>query len=276
MDRRAGEHADGADRRVGMPAALVLLTRVPVPGRAKTRLLPVLSGVQCAGLQRAMACDAAEALGALGLPVTVRCSDEAAGLPDGERLRAAFLAEVCACVVRGHAAAGDAMGETAPSRSGDAASVRVLPQEGDGLGARMHGALAAELAAGAPQCLLMGSDLPLVDAGVLRGALAAFGPDGAGGSAADVLLCPSDDGGYWLVGLREPFPELFAGKRYGAGGVLDEALAACRAHGRRAVLGPVARDVDTPDDLAWLADRVAAGDPRVGPRTAAWVRGYIR
>lgn len=271
MGERVDGRAGGVGRDAGMPAALVLLTRVPVPGRVKTRLLPALSGAQCAGLQRAMACDAAEALGALGLPVTVRCSDEAAGLPDGERLRAGFLAEVCACAARSRGARGDA-----PTRPDGAALVRALPQEGDGLGARMHGALAAELAAGAPQCLLMGSDLPLVDAGVLRGALAAFGPDGAGGSAADVLLCPSDDGGYWLVGLREPFPELFAGKRYGTGGVLDEALAACRAFGRRAVLGPVARDVDTPDDLAWLAGRVAAGDPRVGPRTAAWVRGYIR
>ena len=55
--------------------------------------------------------------------------------------------------------------------------------------------------------------------------------------------------------------------------MLDEALATCRAAGRTAALGPVARDVDTPDDLTWLARLAAAGDSHVGARTAAWLRG---
>ena len=233
------------------PAALVLFTRVPVAGRAKTRLLPVLSGRQCAALQRAMACDAAAALGSLGLPLTVRYADDTAGLPDGGRVRAGFLDEVRACA------------ETAGSPR-----VSCLPQEGEGLGERMGRALGGELAAGAPACLLMGSDLPLVGPTELRAAADAL-RDGP----ADVVLGPSDDGGYWLVGLRAAFPDLFAGKRYGTGSVLDEALATCRAAGRTAALGPVARDVDTPDDLAWLARLATAGDSHVGVRTAAWLRG---
>ena len=264
--RRAGSapRAEGAAAVPEVPPAcsapsLVLFTRVPVPGRAKTRLLPVLSGEQCAALQRAMACDAAAALGSLGLPVTVRYSDETCGLEGGAALRGAFLGALRSA----------ALAASAPS-------VRCMPQEGAGLGERMEGALADELAADRGACLLMGSDLPAVDAAALRAALSAFGIGGGvdGGNPADVLLGPSDDGGYWLVGLRAAFPELFAGKRYGTGSVLDEALAACQACGRTVVLGPVAGDVDTPDDLERLADLVDRGDRRVGPRTSTWVRAW--
>ena len=223
---------------------LVLLTRVPVPGRVKTRLLGALSGVQCARLQRALALDAVERLAALRLPFTVRYSDEAQG--DDPLLRG-FLADV-----RG-----------AWKRGGGRGSLRLEAQREDGLGARMASAIEDELAHGAAGCLLMGSDLPLLGAELLAPAVAMFD-----GSSPDVVLGPTDDGGYWLVGLRRPFGELFADKRYGSGSVLEEALAACRAHGRTAARGPATRDVDTPDDLYWLAALVAAGDPRVGWRTA--------
>lgn len=223
---------------------LVLLTRVPVPGRVKTRLMGALSGAQCARLQRALALDVAERLGATGLPLTVRYSDEAQG--DDALLRG-FLADV----------------RDAWKRGGGRGGLRLEAQRGDGLGARMASAIEDELAHGAAGCLLMGSDLPLLGAELLAPAVAMFG-----GSSPDVVLGPTDDGGYWLVGLGRPFGELFADKRYGSGSVLEEALAACRAHGRTAALGPATRDVDTPDDLRWLAALVAAGDPQVGWRTA--------
>ncbi len=240
-----------------VPAALVLLTRVPVPGRVKTRLLPSLPPEGCAGLQHAMACDAAAALGTLGLPLTVRWSDEAEGLPGGTALCGEFVDELTAC-----------------ARRAGAPSVRSLSQQGAGLGPRMAGALEAELASGAAACLLMGSDLPTVDAATLRAAWDAFEAAGPDGTPADVLFCPSSDGGYWLVGLRAPFPALFEGRGYGTGRVLDEALSACFAAGRTVALGPVVRDVDTPDDLAWLSALVAAGDERVGTRTTAWMRSH--
>lgn len=223
---------------------LVLLTRVPVPGRVKTRLMGALSGAQCARLQRALALDVAERLGATGLPLTVRYSDEAQG--DDALLRG-FLADV----------------RDAWKRGGGRGGLRLEAQRGDGLGARMASAIEDELALGADGCLLTGSDLPLLGAGLLAPAVAAFD-----GGAPDVVLGPTNDGGYWLVGLHHPFGELFADKRYGSGSVLEEALAACRAHGRTAALGPATRDVDTPDDLRWLAALVAAGDPQVGWRTA--------
>lgn len=241
---------------------LVLLTRVPVPGRVKTRLMGVLPGEQCAQLQRAFALDAVERLAPLGLPLTVRYSNEAA---DNPALLREFLAEV----------------EKAWELGGGNGGLRLEPQRGDDLGARMASAIEDELARGAGGCLLTGSDLPFLGAGLLARALDAFGfePAGAGlgptetGSDPDVILGPTEDGGYWLVGLRQPFGELFAGKRYGSASVFDDALAACKAHGRSVVSGPATRDVDTPDDLRWLGGLVTARDPRVGRRTAQVVRG---
>ncbi len=241
---------------------LVLLTRIPVPRRVKTRLMGKLSAEQCAQLQRAFALDAVERLAPLGLPLTVRYSNEAA---DNPALLGEFLAEV----------------EKAWELGGGNDGLRLEPQRGDDLGARMASAIEDELARGAAGCLLTGSDLPLLEAGLLAQTLDVFwfGPAGAGfgpaetGSDPDVILGPTEDGGYWLVGLRRPFGELFAGKRYGSGGVFDDALAACKAHGRSVVPGPATRDVDTPDDLRWLARLVAAQDPRVGRRTVQAVRG---
>ena len=242
--------------------SLILFTRVPVPGRAKTRLLPVLAADGCAHLQRAMVLDQVERLASLGLPLTISYADDAFDLVDGASYTQAFLDEaafVARAAQEGREVAGVSGGAPAP--------LCCALQEGAGLGARMSRALEAELAAGASCALLMGSDLPLVTSEVLAQTVADFQA-----SEADVLLCPSEDGGYWCVGLREPFPELFDQQVYGVSSVFENALAVCRAHGRSVMLGPVARDVDTPADLAWLAALARAADPRVGVRTGCALR----
>lgn len=233
--------------------AAILFTRVPVPGRVKTRLLPALSPQGCAELQRALALDAAARLAACpAVTPVVYLSDEDLPAGSGGPARTG--------------APGPAPSAFAADLAQAAGPVRVERQTGAGLGARMAGALEAELARGAQACLLMGSDLPLADETVVARATALLREP-----AVDVVLGPTADGGYWLVGLRRPFPQLFAGERYGTAGVLQEALATCRAHGRTVALAPALRDVDTPDDLAWLAGLAAAGDPCVGPRTRAAV-----
>lgn len=248
-----------AGARPGARPAIILFTRIPVPGRVKTRLLSALSGEECARLQEAMLLDEAERLEAVcrrsSLSLAVYYSDETADLSDAEAsaLRERFFEQVRAA----------------------APFARFEGQTGEGLGARMHNAMCAELAAGAPWCILMGSDLPLVTFDLVEKAIATFeGEDWESGPLAtpsDVVLCPSDDGGYWLVGLRRPCPELFSGKRYGVGSVLAEALATCYDLGLAVALGPTACDLDTPDELEELRSLAQSGDPRVGKRTAAWL-----
>lgn len=234
---REGEDA-GSPLGPKLAPTLVLFTRVPRAGRCKTRLLTALSGGQAAWLQRAMLGDLVARVATLGWPLVVSYE------PDGAD-----------------------SGELASFTRGMPARARLEPQAGYGLGERMRRATDGVLARGGGPVLLMGSDLPLVTADVLHEAWAGFEDAGA-----DVLVCPSRDGGYWLVGLREPFPAFFDCRGYGGSDVLRGELAICAAHGREVALGPVARDVDGPADLAWLVGLALGGDPRVGPGVAACVR----
>lgn len=127
------------------------------------------------------------------------------------------------------------------------------------LGARMRAALERELAAGAPAVGLMGSDLPEATTDIVAEALGLLKD-----LAIDVSLCPVEDGGYWFVGLKQPFPQLFEGTTYGGSSVFEDAVVACAAHGRTVAPGPRLHDVDTPEDLAWFEDWAAGS----GARTA--------
>lgn len=212
--------------------AIILFTRIPVPGRVKTRLMPALSGAECAALQRAMTLDTAHTLSALERDLFVCHSDEGPvalldGLPDRARL---------------------------------------LPQSGADLGERMYRALETVLAQGYPDCLLLGSDLPFLGGAEVETA-------GRVLEENDLVLCPSPDGGYWLVGMRAPFRPLFTGQRYGTGSVLEDALACCAAHGLRVGLGPARRDLDTPEDLDWLVSN-RSDPPLPQYRMSHWLRTW--
>jgi rSAM/selenodomain-associated transferase 1 len=113
-----------------------------------------------------------------------------------------------------------------------------LTLQGDGdLGARMERALCARLPA-----VLIGSDVPTVTSADLAAAIEALG-------AHDLVLGPSEDGGYWLVGMRRPLP-IFEGIAWSTPTVLADTLARAPAH-------LVARHDDV-DDLAALTRLEAA------------------
>ena len=121
------------------------------------------------------------------------------------------------------------------------ATLRV--QSGADLGARMAGALEDALASGVLP-LLVGSDLPGLTAAHLSAGAAALR------AGADAVFAPAEDGGYGLVGLSRPWPELFADVPWGTAEVM--ATTRARAIGRRVVELEPLWDVDEPEDLARL------------------------
>jgi len=133
---------------------------------------------------------------------------------------------------------------------------RCRSQRGADLGERMANALAE---CGGP-AVVIGADAPHVPAARLAEAVGALAAD------ADLVLGPADDGGYYLIGLRTPTPAVFTGVAWGTSRVLAETLA--RASGLRTRLLEPCFDIDTPADLARLADLLARGDVLL-PRTAA-------
>ena len=114
----------------------------------------------------------------------------------------------------------------------------------------------------------MGSDLPNIMADDIRLAESAL-------SSSDVVFGPSADGGFWLIGLRTPFPKVFEGKHYGTGTVLTEAVAVCRAYGFKVALLREAFDVDVPEDYYRLCNHVNERDSRLGARTVDAVRNLM-
>lgn len=124
--------------------------------------------------------------------------------------------------------------------------MRLLAQSGPDLGARMADAFARAFARGASRVALVGTDTPGVTRETVALALSAL-------DAADIVLGPAEDGGYYLVALRGPRPALFAGIDWSTPRVLDETRARAAAAGLAVrELTPLA-DIDTLDDLrrAW-------------------------
>jgi rSAM/selenodomain-associated transferase 1 len=141
--------------------------------------------------------------------------------------------------------------------------VRLFAQRGAGLGDRLAH-LFEDLLGEHPVALALDTDSPTLPMTWVADGLATL----AAGDA-DVVLGPSEDGGYWAIGLRAPCPALFADVPWSTERVLDTTLARADASGRRVRLLPRWFDVDTQADLRRLCDDVAmSGGPR---RTCALV-----
>jgi uncharacterized protein len=236
-----------------MPSVRTLIfAKAPLAGQVKTRLAQAI----CAG-----------AAAALYRQLIAHCVDS---------VLAANVGEAVLCVTPA-VTSGTFLSSLARQHG-----LRMLPQQGGDIGARMAHALRWSLADGAPT-LLIGSDCAALTPDYLHAAAAALAaPHDAGGqdsheagpkslpdvveqslhevgpnSLPDVVLGPAEDGGYFLIGARERCPDAFAGIEWSTARVLEQT----RAHLRRAglrwhELAPI-WDVDEPKDLARL-QQVAA------------------
>lgn len=142
-----------------------------------------------------------------------------------------------------------------------------LPQIQRDLGARMHAALAGELERGASAAVLIGTDIPSLPPHHIQMAFDLL-------KTRDIVLGPSTDGGYYLIGLSHPCPELFKNIAWSTPQVLAQTIAQVRARNHTLGLVPPWFDADTPEELDILiahadAQRLASGiDPIPHTRAA--------
>lgn len=123
--------------------------------------------------------------------------------------------------------------------------VELRPQTSGNLGSRLAAAFGRHFAEGADRVVLIGTDCPGVDQRLVTEAFTALG-------TADVVLGPTLDGGYYLIGLREPQPGLFQDISWGSSVTLAQTRARARALKLDFRLLPPLRDVDTAQDArAW-------------------------
>ena len=114
-------------------------------------------------------------------------------------------------------------------------------QTGADLGQRMDAALATEFARGAEKVCLIGSDCPAIDGAYLEAGFAAL-------NEVDVVVGPTEDGGYGLIGMKESCSEIFAGIPWGTAQVTEATIARLEAQSLSFRLLPLTWDVDTPED----------------------------
>lgn len=120
-----------------------------------------------------------------------------------------------------------------------AAALPQRQQPAGDLGARMLAAFEDGV------MVLVGSDIPTLTAAHVDRALARL-------LWADLVFTPTEDGGYCLVGMKEPMPELFGGIPWGTSEVMESTLG--RVGGRRVALMEGLWDVDGASDYQrWQA-----------------------
>lgn len=122
------------------------------------------------------------------------------------------------------------------------ADVLRAAQQGADLGAKMAHAFLVTLAR-ASACVLIGTDCPALRPTHVRRAFTEL-------EGNDVVVIPAEDGGYVLIALNSPQPQLFEDIEWGGPTVMQATRARIEASGLRAVYLPALPDLDTPADLA--------------------------
>lgn len=190
---------------------LIIFAREPLPGRVKSRLAADVGDRVAAELYEAMLLDVLEiSRGLTGIESVVFWDCAAESLP--------LLADRFGCRSRRQA-------------------------DGD-LGQRMQAAFADMFAAGFESCCIIGSDAPDLPPAWIERAIEIL-ESGQG----EVVFGPGSDGGYYLLGLKQIFPQLFREITWSSPFVLQQSLAAAQAAGAAPALLPVWHDIDTQQDL---------------------------
>jgi rSAM/selenodomain-associated transferase 1 len=232
-----------------MVRVLIVMTKAPLPGYSKSRLVDVLPGSAAARLH--LADGHAQALGPFDAARVARLAD-------------AFVRDTLEVSRQSaHDALWIVFGppESEPYFRVVAPGATLVPESGGNLGERLTAAVALAFARGATRVIVIGSDSPHVPPARIDAGFEAL-------STADCVLGPAHDGGYYLIGLAAARPELFRGITWGTASVLAETRAVAAAEGLRVGLLPVERDIDERADLEWLAEELRTAPARC-PRTFA-------
>ncbi len=121
--------------------------------------------------------------------------------------------------------------------------IRIFVQEGKELGDKMRQAIQDRFAEGYEKVVIIGSDSPSLPVSYIKRALS---------SDKALILGPSTDGGYYLIGMRGKLVEVFAGVTWGTENVLQETCERLVRGGVALELLPVWYDIDTPEDLKFF------------------------
>jgi rSAM/selenodomain-associated transferase 1 len=214
---------------------LVIMAKAPRPGAVKTRLAPRLSPAAVTAFYCCLLDDT------LALARSLGDVEVAIMCPDSDINELARLA---------------------------GNEVSVVAQKGEGLAAGLTSVF-AHFAEGHQRCTIaFNSDSPHLPRAVLEDAFETLATN-------DVVVGPTHDGGYYLVGAKASHPTLFAGDGMGTSSALERLLSRARTLELSVGFAVAFYDIDVADDLTRLAEELRLA-PAKAPRTAAWLREWER
>ncbi len=200
-----------------MRRAILLFLKHPEPGRVKTRLAVTLGTAEAAAIYRRLVAEVCRQMPSEGESILVFFDP-----PERQQEVESWL------------------GVLLPHRQ-----CHFHPQTEGDLGTRLERAFATAFAAGYERVAVVGSDCIEITPGIFAETWQAL-------AKSDVVLGPAEDGGYYLLGLKAPAPELFRGIAWSSNAVLSQTLERSRLAGLHVSLLPELCDVDTEDDW-WRA-----------------------
>jgi hypothetical protein len=218
-------------RSSGSERVLVIMAKAPRPGAVKTRLASSLSPMAVTSFYCCLLDDT------LALARSLGDVEVAIMCPDSDVSELAQLA-------------------------GKEASV--IAQEGEGLAAGLISVFAHFAAGRQRRTIAFNSDSPHLPRSVLEDAFETL-------ATHDVVVGPTHDGGYYLVGAKASHPTLFANDGMGTSSALERLLSHVRDLGLSVGFAPPFYDIDVADDLTRLAEDLRLAPARA-PSTAEWLK----
>jgi len=195
-----------------MKNALILMTRIPIEGKTKTRLMSVLSGLECAQIHMCFLKDIFK---------VYRC------IKNDVDIYLTYTPEDSFHVIE----------DIVPNY------INCFPQQGEDLGDRMSNAIKYVLSKNYNKVVLMGCDVPHIQPDNIMKAFNELNHN-------DLCLGPTLDGGYYLVGMKKIIDEVFDNNlKWGYKTVLEGTLDLCNKSNIKVGLTDKLRDIDTKEDL---------------------------
>ncbi len=212
---------------------LVIMAKAPKPGAVKTRLTPRLPPQVVTSFYRCLLDDT------LALARSLVGVEIAIMCPDSD------VNELASLTGQG---------------------VRVVAQKGEGLAAGLTSVFAHFVEGPQRRIIAFNSDSPHLPRSVIEEAFETL-------RAHDLVVGPTDDGGYYLVGAKAFHPTLFTGDGMGTGSALERLLSRARALELSVGFEDPFYDIDVADDLIRLAAELQRAPARA-PRTAVWLKQW--
>ncbi len=202
-----------------MSTCLIIFAKSPIPGKVKTRLTPKITLTKAAELYKAFIVDT------VSNALKLKCEKTTIAYTP-------YNAEIALHRLVGR-------------------SVNYLPQKGHSLGERMKNAFKQSFAGGAKRVVIIGTDSPTLPVSYIQKAFDIL-------KKIPVVIGPTFDGGYYLIGLSGLNDDIFDGIGWGTSRVFDQTLTRIKSLNTQVYVLPPWYDVDTSEDLEFLRTHLLA------------------